>query len=333
MKRHFIAGIMLILSALIFFFFLLPIFNVAQFIDTVKNTNLLLFVLALIVIFTSNASGAYRWSILTKEVNARKSADFSNAFGLFSIGQVAGLIVPSRIGNYTKIPMMVKLDTVPYESGLAAVNAETILDLAYICLAGIGSLLILSAFFLSNNVLSLFLLIFLIVFLIGCILFMYKIDHFRSSYERILVIGKDTNRPFWIVIPAHCMTKLFEWIQSTRIIFTEKTVVVKLISSTLLFQILGILGYFIVMESAHVSLPFLMVFAILTISFLVGIISFVPGGLGVSDLSLIILLASQGIALPVATNIALLFRIAMYLPIFLVIGGYLIQKKFNVIRT
>jgi phosphatidylglycerol lysyltransferase len=78
-----------------------------------------------------------------------------------------------------------------------------------------------------------------------------------------------------------------------------------------------------VMESVHVTLPFTVVFAIFTLSILAGIASLIPGGLGASDLSQVVLLASQGVPLPEATNIVLLWRIVMYLPIVLVIGIYL----------
>jgi uncharacterized protein (TIRG00374 family) len=333
MKRQYIAVILLIILLPVFYFLILPNFDISQFLESLKSTNIFLFSLAVIAVLVSNSFAALRWSLLMKEVNALHSSNFSNAFGIFSLGQIAGLVVPSRVGNYTKIPMVMKLDGLSYESGLAAVNAETILDLAYICFAVVMSLFILSAFLLSNYALSLLLLFFLILFLLGCMVFMYKIDRFNGSYERIRAIGQETSRPYYILLPAQCITKLFEYIQSTRLIFIERKVVIQLIVFTLFFQLLGILGYFLVIQSVNVTLPIHVVFAIVTLSFLVGIISFIPGGLGASDLSLIILLASQGISLPVATNIALLFRIAMYLPIFLVIGVYLIQKKINIANT
>ena len=90
----------------------------------------------------------------------------------------------------------------------------------------------------------------------------------------------------------------------------------------------GVIGFLLVIESAHESLPLIFVFAILTLSFLIGIISMIPGGLGASDLSMIVLLENAGIALPVASNIALLWRFAMYIPIVAVSGLYLLKMHF-----
>eukprot|EP00825_Cyclidium_porcatum_P013233 TRINITY_DN16975_c0_g1_i1.p1 TRINITY_DN16975_c0_g1~~TRINITY_DN16975_c0_g1_i1.p1 ORF type:complete len:203 (+),score=-2.64 TRINITY_DN16975_c0_g1_i1:181-789(+) len=152
----------------------------------------------------------------------------------------------------------------------------------------------------------------------------------RSLYtiqKKCLDAAKNPQRNFLIRIPAKFLVKIYELIQSTRKIFSDKKCVIRLIIFTLLFQLLGIVGYYLVIQSAHVNISFTVAFAILTITFLVGIVSMIPGGLGASDLSLIVLLASQGVALPVATNIVLLFRIAMYLPIVLVIGLYAIQTK------
>jgi len=330
MKRQYFVILISFFSLSIIYFLILPLFNLSQFIESLKNTDLLIFCLALIIILLSNAFGAIRWSILMKEVNAPISERFFNAFGCFSLGQIAGLVVPSRVGNYTKVPLVMKLDNISYNSGLSAVNAETILDLAYICIASIASLLILSTFFFSSGLIfSSVLLLLMITLLMGILTLLFKIDHFKEFYEKSCSCIEDANRQIWIRLPAKCIVKLFELSQSTRNIFTNESTVFKLGIFTLFFQLIGILGYFFVIESLHVTLPILTVFAILTISFLVGIISMIPGGLGASDLSLIMLLMSQGISLPVATNITLLFRIAMYLPILAVIGLYLLKQNLS----
>ena len=115
MKRQYIAVILLIILLPVFYFLILPNFDIAQFLESLKSTNIFLFSLAVIAVLVSNSFAALRWSLLMKEVNALHSSNFSNAFGIFSLGQVAGLVVPSRVGNYTKVPMVMKLD---HENGL-----------------------------------------------------------------------------------------------------------------------------------------------------------------------------------------------------------------------
>ena len=330
MKRNTQIFTVLFLVFLIFFafFLVLPVFNIPQFLDSLKNTNPIFFFLACIVMLFSNAFGALRWSVIIAEVHAPKSAQYSNAFGVYSLGQIAGLFVPSRVGNYAKVPIVMKQDSISYEAGLSAVNAETIIDLAYMSLAGIVSFGILSLVFYSSFQLPLlFLLLSLGAILFGIFILLNKLGHFNEMYKKTQNLASQIRQPFWKRVPAHCLTKLFEMTQSTRDIFTNRQCVVKSGIYTLCLQLSGILSFFLIIESVHAPLPFIIVYVIYTISTIAGIISLIPGGFGASDLSQIVLLASQGISLPVATNIVILWRVVMYFPIVLVIGIYFLKTR------
>jgi len=330
MKRNsqFIALLLLIFLTVGPLLILFPALNIPQFLDSVKSTDPVIFLFACMMMLVSNAFGALRWSVFATEINAPVSAQFSHAFGIYSLGQIAGLVVPSRIGNYAKVPLVKKLDTISYEDGISAVNAETIIDLMYIGLAGIVSLGILSVVLHSSfQFASLLLLLFLMASLFGILVLLSNLDHFNERYERFRITAGRSDQPFWKKVPARCMMKIYELSLSTRKIFTNKNCVVKSGFYTLVFQLIGMLSFFFVIEAAHETLPLTIVFAILTLSILAGIISLIPGGFGASDISQIVLLVSQGISLPVATNIVILWRVVMYFPIVLVIGIYFIKTR------
>lgn len=329
MKQKTVVITILIIIILIVavFLFLVPT-GVSLFFESLKNTDILLFTLACIIMLISNAVGALRWAVLVNEVHATKSALFSHAFGVYSLGQITGLIVPSRVGNYAKVPLISRIDNISYEAGISAVNAETIIDLAYISIAGIVSLGIFSILLYSSfQFISILLVFFLIALIIVIAIILYYISFFKELFEKSILTENKQNFPVWKRVPAQCIIKLFDLIQSTRDVLANKRCVLQAGIFTLVFQFMGVLTFLLVMKSVSVTLPVPVVFAIFTISILTGIISLIPGGLGVSDLSQIILLASQGISLPVATNIVLLWRIVMYLPIILVIGIYLLDLK------
>jgi|GEM_PF-5216143 len=328
MKQRIIAGIILVLSILFFYFIIIPVLNIPQFIESLKSTDLFLISVAVIIVLISNSAAAMRWSVILKEVGAERSACFSNAFGIFSLGQIAGLVVPSRVGNYTKIPLVMKLDTLSLESGLAAVNAETIVDMIYICCAGILSLLIVSVFMSSQFFLSAIIIVIIIISLITALIVFWKIQSFQGTYGNLRNLSSTSDTGIFVKIPATVLGALYELIVSTREIFYKKVIITKLGIYTLVIQMLGVIGFLLVIESTHTTLPLIYVFAILTLSFLVGIISLIPGGLGASDLSMIVLLENAGIALPVATNITLLWRCAMYIPILTVSSLFLIKIQF-----
>jgi hypothetical protein len=299
--------------------------DIIQFLESLKSTDISFFILAVIVIVIANASAALRWAVLMKQANAKKSQLFMNAFGIFSLGQVTGFIVPTRIGSYAKTPLVMKLDNLTYKTALSAVNAETILDLAYISCAGIVSIFILSVFFSTQSFLSTVLICFIGIILIVVLIVLYKIHYFEQTYEKLVATSTKADRHILVKIPSVLLGKLYELITSTRKIFTQKGIVVKLSFFTLVAQFLGVIGFLLVIKSAHETLPLIVVFAILMISYLIGIISLIPGGLGASDLSMIVLLESTGITLPVATNIAVLWRFATFLPILAISGLYSVK--------
>jgi uncharacterized protein (TIRG00374 family) len=207
------------------------------------------------------------------------------------------------------------------------VNAETILDLAYICCAGIVSLFILSTFFSTHPFLSRALIVLTFVLLAGSFVLLLILRHIQAMRTKLVAVSRDSGRTWFIRAPTHYIGKLFELIVSTKELFREKKLVIKLGSTTIISQFFGVIGLFLVIGSTRTMLPFTDVFALLTISYIIGIASLIPGGFGASDLSLIVLLVTEGIELPVATNIALLWRVAMYLPVLMIIGVFFIERK------
>jgi uncharacterized protein (TIRG00374 family) len=328
MKRQYPAFIVLIISVLFFIFFLLPAFNLREFVESLKNINLFLFLLALIAVLVSNVILSVRWSLLMREVKAQNAQRFINAFGFFFLGQATGLFVPSRVGSYAKVPLIMKSDNISYKTGLSAVNAETIFDLAYLCGAGIVSFFIMSRFFSTYPIIFTVLNPLILVFLIGAFISLVFFQH-------ILLLGKGLNtlsqdyEQIWIIRAfARFLGRMFELAESTRDFFQNRFLILGLGTTTLIGQFIGAISLFLIILSTREMVPFPEVFALLIVSYIIGIVSLIPGGFGASDISLIVLLSMEGIPTAVGTNIAILWRLAMYLPIFLGIGMYFILQKF-----
>jgi len=329
MRRDYIALVMVIISIVIFYFLILPSFSLAQFLESLNNVNPIVFFLALVAVAISQIIASVRWSLLMQEVNAKKSQILVNALGTFSIGQVAGLIVPSRIGAYAKVPIIMKMDNLSYETGVSAVNAETVFDLVYICCAGIASFFIMSSFLLSYTSLTIAFIKLIMGFLLGAMVLLFLFKNIDKISSKLVAISQDACKDVFTRALAYYVGKLVGLILSTKILLRRKKLVVELGSTTLIIQFFSIVGLFLVIGSTNMGLPFPEVFALLTISYIIGIASMVPGGIGASDLSLIVLLGSEGIPIAIATNIAILWRVAMYLPIFIIIGVFLVQQRIS----
>jgi len=327
MNRNYFSIFVFIVAVSIFFIIIFPSVHLNEFVAGLEKIDIPIYGLALVFLLFSNMFAALRWSVLMQQAGAEKSRGFVNAFGIFSLGQATGLIVPTRVGSYSKVPLVMNLDNIPSEHALAAVNAETIIDMIYICGAGFVSLIIISIPLSVNLFLSSLLILIIIVCLIaGCVI-LWRIHSFKEKFKNLYADSSDTNQGDLKTILTVIPGKIFDLIISTKKIFSQRSVVVKLVIFTLITQFLGVIGFFLVIESTHTTLPLITVFAILTLSFLVGVLSMIPGGLGASDLSMIVLLEHAGIALPIATNIALLWRFAMYIPILAVSSIFLIKMQ------
>lgn len=322
MKRTYIAFLIFIISIVIFYFFILPSINISQFLESFRSIDFFFYAAAILSVIVSIVFASSRWSILLREVKADKAKQLLNSLGIFSIGLIAGLIVPSRVGSYVKVPLVKKIDTISYGACVSAVNAETILDLFYICCAGIISFFIIFPLFSSAIAFSM-----LTIVLCSIVIWVIylKIKLFHSISERMSKLKEGMKQNARIVVIINGVRTLFSLLESTKTIFTGRKTVLELILLTVITQLFGVSALYLVTKSVHVAVSPIDVFAILTISYVIGIISLIPGGLGVSDLSLIILFENVGVDLAVATNIAILWRFCMYFPVGLILILFLLK--------
>ena len=324
MKRTYIALLIFIISAFIFYFFILPSINVSQFFESFRSIDIYIYCAAILAVIFSIILASLRWSILMSEVKADKSKQLINSLGIFSFGLMAGLVVPSRVGSYAKVPMVKKMDNIWSGACLSAVNAETILDLFYICSAGVVSFFIIFPLFSGALIISI--LVVVIFFTVTLVIYL-KMERSNLISETLPKLLSEINQNTWIIRITKSIRMLLSLVKSTKDIFIDRKTVFNLISLTIVTQIFGVVALYLVIRSVHALISPLEVFAILTISYVIGIISLIPGGLGVSDISLIILLEREGIDIAVATNVAILWRFCMYFPVALIIIAFAIQKK------
>jgi uncharacterized protein (TIRG00374 family) len=252
---------------------------------------------------------------------------FLHAFGVFSLGQSAGMLVPTRVGNYAKVPLVTGMDPLTYEAGLSAVNAETILDLIYIVCAGVVSFFLLTVSLQDQTRWLLILALLLMALFLTVFLLFGRRPLAGGAGGKLDAAASRPGSPALVRIPASILKRGIGLVDSTRDFFRSPYMVARLFIYTLIAQFLSVVGLFLVVTSAHATVPITGVFAILVISVIVGILSMIPGGLGASDVSMIVLLEGLGISLPVATNIAVLWRCAMYIPVLAASGIYLVHQR------
>ena len=121
--------------------------------------------------------------------------------------------------------------------------------------------------------------------------------------------------------------KLVELVTTTKELITKKGLLNKSLIITSLSQLIGVFGIYLLVFSIGESMSFVYFFYSFTLSYMIGILSMLPGGIGTTDVSLVVLLQSGGMALPNAVAIAILSRVIIYcvsalLAIFFIIKYY-----------
>lgn len=278
---------------------------------------------AVISIFISLVFLAYRWILIIKGMGANNASGIGSALGAISLGLLCGLVLPSRAGYYIKAMILKKLDGIPYKDGLSAVNVETLCDMGYMVIMTPVGLIVATSFF-FNEFLYCILFIILVSFLIAIVLIRYnilsviyrQISKFRFCNNT--VISKLVCNIVTLIDSTHDLIKVNGLLRWSSII-------------TLLTQIFGVIGIYLLLLATDKPVSFLYTFFALTISYSIGIVSLLPSGLGSADLSLVFLLKLSGVGLADAASVVILWRFIPYAIAALVACIFLIKngKKIN----
>jgi hypothetical protein len=316
-------SIVLILIAMIY---LVVSRQLVDILDVIRSMDIYYFILSIVFIFISTIILALRWSIITTEIGANESRKLTMLIGAHSLGILLSLIMPMKSGYYIKVPILRSIDGIKYKQAIAAVNIETLSDLIYLLSLVPVYILIMMLPLHQDSIISIFIyimLIFVFLLLLSTILIQIclkltpTISNLKLSY---------------LGFAWHMVMKLVELVTMTKELITKKGLLNKSLIITSLSQLVGVFGVYLLVFSIGESMSFVSFFYYFTISYMIGILSMLPGGIGTTDVSLVVLLQSGGMALPNAVAIAILSRVIIYsvsafLTIFLILKYHDLIKK------
>ena len=321
MRKKLRLSLLSIVFILIALIYLVVSRQLSDILDVIRSINIYYFILSIVFIFISTLILALRWSLIIKEIGANESRKLGMSVGIHSIGILLSLIMPLKSGYYIKVPILKSIDGINYKEVIAAVNIETLSDLIYILSLVPVYIVIMMLPLHQDSILSIFtciVLIFLFLILLSKIL----IQMFLKIPPTI------SNLKLRYLGFARCMVmKLVELVTTTKELITKKGLLNKSLIITSLSQLIGVFGVYLLVFAIGESMSFVYFFYSFTISYMIGILSMLPGGIGTTDVSLVVLLQSGGMALPNAVAIAILSRVIIYcvsglLAIFFVIKYY-----------
>lgn len=268
-----------LLLGIIILFFFLNSFKQEQLSELFANITLYHILVVLLLLFVNIAIKSWRWQLLVKHLLGT-NISLGYSFKSIIVGVASGSIIPGRAGEFGK-PMLLKLNQkIPLSKSFSAMFIERIFDFITIMVLFIASLFVLYANVKSYSVL----LIPAIILLILCMAMLFVFPKILSNIiSRIISF----------------LTKLFkiskqfsEKLQSINFRFFDTFLNLKR-ANALLFLILSVLAglaevfisYYALTIVFSISIPFNLVIFSYFASALIGIISMIPGGIGVSEAS------------------------------------------------
>jgi uncharacterized protein (TIRG00374 family) len=245
----------------------------------------------------------YRWHILLKNSNIH--VPIKNNFMIY-LASLSLSITPGQIGELIKSEFLKKQFKIPRSKTLPIIFIEKFYDLMGVLIASIiGVWYFEGGSYLISIGIVLLVLIFVLILS-------------RSIFEKVLLLI--------------CKIKFFSkyqknFLESYNVLrnsLKTKIGLKSVILSFIFWVIQGIAVYFILLALGINELNFLIATSANAISVLIGALSFVPGGLGVTEASMGGLLSLQGIEISFALITAVIIRI--FTSWYTVVAGFIALK-------
>ncbi len=262
---------------------------------------------------------AYRWKLLVEYVAQTK---ISHRFTFNSIlaGVAAASILPGRV-EFAK-PLLLKSHyDIPLSKSFSALLVDRLVDfLSFVLIVAVGILFIPLPDIIPTNAIS-FVSLFIIVITTTFILFPEKVFSLGTAIIKILPFPKKIKQAFTAFL--NDLLHSFQALASKRMVFFLSFI-------TLLMNGLEILRFYYLLQILGLNISLAMTAIAFSIAILIGALTAIPGGIGVTEISAATLLAQ---AVPgkesMVKSAVLLDRIISYYSI-IVVGAILLifQEKF-----
>jgi uncharacterized protein (TIRG00374 family) len=258
-------------------------------INSFKSFSWILFPLLLLLSFLNYVSRFYKWDYYLKLIDVKIS--WIDSFSIFMSGLVMS-VTPGKMGELLKAYLVKQITKVPVSKTAPIILAERITDFvslviialigAYLfdygrfIVLGVGIFFMMVIFIISNKKLALFLLS-----ILGKIKYLKKfLTGIHSAYE------------------------------SSYILLRPKSL---LLMTLLSFVSWGFecLGYYIILVNFNIEIPIMFLWASFSYSFatIIGAVTFLPGGLGVTDGSLTFFIVDKNYPIDVAVASTFIIRV------------------------
>lgn len=258
-------------------------------------------ILGFMIFLTVDFIKLTRWALLFKEV------DFIEACKIYIVGQAVNETAPIGSGELTRAYIAKERHRIFFGDTLASAAVERIADTSFlISLSVLGSFFIVTGSWFGYQILiPLAIVSFFYLLLIKPDLldnFTLKLDVEKRTEKNIFGICAESIRGF-----------ITSFKTALSNFHNRKLILVTVVLFTILAWGSEAVGHKMILLSMGYDIPTLTVLSIAAVSWIIGIFSFLPGGLGTRDAAYSILLNMQGVPIEISMSSALIYRAVTYL--------------------
>jgi uncharacterized protein (TIRG00374 family) len=280
-------------------------------INSFKSFSWILFPLLLILSFLNYVSRFYKWDYYLKLINVKIS--WIDSFSIFMSGLIMS-VTPGKMGELLKAYLVKQITNEPVSKTAPIILAERITDfVSLVIIALIGAYLFDYGRMIVISVGLFFALILIIISSRRLALF------FLLQLERINYLKK-------------FLTGIHSAYESSYILLQPKSL---LLMTLLSFVSWGFecLGYYIILVNFNIEIPMMFAWASFSYAFatIIGAVTLLPGGLGVTDGSLTFFIVDKNYPIDVAVASTFIIRVVtLWFAVFVgIVSVTLYQKRFG----
>lgn len=274
-----------------------------------------------LVLFVAILVKLYRWYYLANHVTVLRKRQ---AAYTYLSGQIVNEVLPTGSGELTRVYLAKKYSEKHYGELFAAVAFERACDVLFL----MGGALVSLAVFFPEYVKTTSALMAFVLLAGGAVLLVFLRPDFAERLVRRLSFLKKLTAKWYGRLERFAAS-----FAKATVFFKNKKSFVFSLALTALGWSLEVFGQTLLLSGFGVDFSFWHVFALATVSWIVGTFSFLPGGLGAREAAFAYLGSLLGAPFAVLLSMTLLYRGMVYLQ-FLVLGaGAAALEKTNLLAA
>jgi uncharacterized protein (TIRG00374 family) len=270
--------------------------NIAELIYDLLSTKPGVLLFCASVFLTANIIRLIRWSVLFRETSPE------NAFKIWLIGQSVNEVAPFGTGEITRAYIGKKYLGVRVRKTLIAIVIERTSDITFLgAMAVACAVLVLSGISIYPIIIIIFI---LLAFVYSILYYPGNLEYFRPLINifkgRSFSIAKKIGErgDYWLTSLKNSLIKQ----KKRRYVLLTSTVLTVLIWS------IEALGYFALFDALGYNIDYYNVLIVISASWILGVLSFLPGGIGARELTFATLMNTFGVPMAESATIALIYR-------------------------